>query len=71
MRFKLLSIDRPVGGTLQLAAGLSFDRNELGKLRPVAVLQLGRVLFQSGWVQWSLTSKSAMEFVTGIRDHPW
>jgi hypothetical protein len=51
MRFKLLSIDRPVGGTLQLAAGLSFDRNELGKLRPVAVLQLGRVLFQSGWVQ--------------------
>jgi hypothetical protein len=50
MRFKLLSIDRPVGGTLQLAAGLSFDRNEDGRLRPVAVLQLGRVIFQSGWV---------------------
>ena len=50
MRLTLLRVDRPVGGTLQLAAGLSFDRNEDGKLRPALVLQLGRVLFQSGWV---------------------
>lgn len=50
MRLMLLRVDRPVGGTLQLAAGLSFDRNEDGKLRPSLVLQLGRVLFQSGWV---------------------